>query len=316
MRRSLVFAALLIPAVASAGFRVSSFKKETKLGANTWNAASALDSHVESCWMVDPESENVGEWFELDLPRSEVDKLGLIVGWGKDESTFKDYARVKSAKVEIFGDTKADDVKVGEATVTFEDKPGMQIVELPDTKVGGEITGGKLKITVTEVYPGEDYPNLAVSEILAVLKETDVPAGVTVIKTPPAEAPGHDAMMLLDGSPTTFWSAPAGESLEMELRAEGYGLSSVGILPAPLASTRPKTVEVTVNDYAVTVSLPEPKAGEKLAPVWVNLPSVVGYTGSAWGNLHVKVIDTWAPAKDPNVAIAEIKLRYTNYEAL
>ena len=103
MRRSaLAVTLLLLPAVALAGFRASTFKKETKLGADTWNAASALDGKLESCWMVDPESENVGEWFEVDVPKSTVDKLGLVIGWQRDDKTFKDYGRVKTVRVSIF----------------------------------------------------------------------------------------------------------------------------------------------------------------------------------------------------------------------
>ena len=140
MRRlAIVSLVLFVSASALAsGFRASSFKKETRLGANFWNIASALDGKLDTCWMVDPESENVGEWFEVDVPRSEVDKLGLVIGWAKDEATFKDYARIKTVKVEMFGDAKAEDTKVAEATIAFEDKMEMQWVELPDTKVGSD----------------------------------------------------------------------------------------------------------------------------------------------------------------------------------
>lgn len=316
MRRLAFVSLVLLPAVALAsGFRASSFKKETRLGANYWNIASALDGKMDTCWMVDPESENVGEWFEVDVPRSEVDKLGLVIGWAKDEATFKDYARIKAVKVEMFGDAKAEDVKVGEATIAFEDKMGMQWIELPDTKVGGEITGGKVRVTVTEVYGGEDYPNLAVSELIVGLKEMDVPSTAIPFRTEPPSVAGHAAAMMTDNNPATFWSG-TGDGLEFDIRPEGYGVSSLGIVPGPAGSARPKTVEITVSDITVSVTLPEPKAGEKPVPTWVNLPSVVGYTGSAWGTIHIKLIDSYPGPKDPNVAIGELKLRYTAYEAL
>lgn len=315
MRRTALVALVLVPAVAFGGFRVSSFKKETKLGANFWNAASALDSKPDTCWMVDPESDNVGEWFEVDLPRSEVDKLGLIIGWAKDDKTFKDYPRIKAAKVELFGDDKSEDVKVGEATVTFEDKMGMQFVDLPDTKVGGEITGGKARITVTEVYPGEDYPNLAVSEVLIQLKDSEVPQTAIAFKTAPPETTGHDAMMMTDGNPATFW-AGAGDGLSFQIRAEGYGVSAIGLQPGPITQSRPKTVVVTVNDLPTTYTMPDMKPTDKPTVQWITLPSVVGYTGSAWGNIDVKIVDSYAGTKDPNIAIGELKLKYTNYEAL
>lgn len=315
--RRLVFAALLLPAVAAAsGFRASSFKKETRLGANYWNAAAALDSQPETCWMVDPESENVGEWFEVDVPRSEIDKLGLITGWAKDEATFKDYPRVKAAKVEIFGDGKTEDAKVAEAMVSFEDKLGMQFVDLPDTKVGSDMYGGKLRFTVTEVYPGEDYPNLAVSEVLVQLKDLDVPSTAIAFKVPPPETDGHDAMMMTDKAPGTFW-AGAGEGITFGVRAEGYGVSSLGLTQAPITQARPKTIEVTVSDVPATFTLPDyAKPTDKPIVTWVPLPSRVGYTGSAWGTITIKIIDTYPGTKDQNVAIGELELKYTNFESL
>ena len=56
MKRALAIAALLAPAIALAGYEVSSFKKEDKLGANYWNAASALDSNMETCWQINGEA--------------------------------------------------------------------------------------------------------------------------------------------------------------------------------------------------------------------------------------------------------------------
>ena len=314
MRRSYVLAAglLVVPAVALGGFRASSFKKETKLGANYWNAASALDTKMETCWQVDPEAENAGQWFEVDLPRGTVDKLSLVIGWDQDEKTFKDYARVKTARVEVFGSAEDEEAVVHEQTVTFEDKRGWQTVDLNDTAVGGELHGGRVRVTVTETYAGVDYPNLAVSEVLVRMTEQDVAKESIKLKTPPDSIQeGHAAEMITDGNAKTFWAAEKAGEHSFEIRADGFGVSSIGILPGPTSHGRPKTVEVTANAVTIKHTL-----ADKAEVQWFDLPSVVGYTGSAWGTVTVKVIDTYAGKSDPGPAIAEVALRYTNYEGL
>jgi hypothetical protein len=314
MRRSAVLAAtlLLVPAVAFGGFRVSSFKKETRTGANSWNAASALDGKMETCWQTDPEQENAGAWFEVDLPRGEVDKVAMVIGWDKDEQTFKDYPRVKTVRVEVFGNESDENARLVEQTYSFEDKRGWQSFDLPDTKVGGEMNGGKVKITVVDVYEGSDYPNLAVSEVLVHLKEQDVSAGSVKYKVPPANsADGKTGDEMLDGNVKTVWAAK-GPTTEFDIRAEGFGVSSIGIVPGPAGSARPKTVEITTNDITTSHVLAD-KPGEAQ---WVLLPAVVGYTGSAWGAIKVKVVDTYPGKTDQNVAIADVKMKYTNFEGL
>jgi hypothetical protein len=314
MRRTLLVASalVLVPAVALAGFRVSSFKKETKLGANYWNAAAALDSKLESCWMVDPESANVGEWFEIDLPKGTVDKLSLVIGWQRDESTFKDYPRIKTVKVEIFGSESDESAKVGEQLLTFEDKMDWQTMDLPDTPIGGEISGGRVRITVVDVYPGEDYPNLAVSEVLVRMKDQDVSKEAVRMVTPPAaSATGHDAPLMLDGDAKTYWASGAAGEASFQIKAEGFGVSSIGIQPGPLTSARPKTIEIQTNDNTVTYTM-----ADKPELQWFELPSLVGYTGSSWGPVTVTVKDTYPGKTDQNASITDVKLRYTNYEAI
>ena len=60
------------------------------MGANFYNAQAALDGKPDTCWMLPGESENVGEHIIIDIPRIEVDKIGLVVGFAKAEGTFLD----------------------------------------------------------------------------------------------------------------------------------------------------------------------------------------------------------------------------------
>jgi hypothetical protein len=310
MRRSALAATLImLPAVALAGFRVSTFKKETKLGADTWNAAAALDGKPETCWMVDPESENTGEWFEVDVPKSTVDKLGLVIGWNKDEKTFKDYGRVKSVRVSIYaveGDTKP----AAEQNITFEDKPGMQYVDLNNVAVGNEVSGGRVRFTITEIYPGDNFPTLGVSEAAVVLAETEVPGTALKVRSSPDAANGKDISAAQDGNVKTFFETAATPAA-FDVRADGFGLSSIGFVAGPATGARPKTVKITVNDAQVTTVL-----ADKPDAQWAGVPAVVGYTGSAWGTIHVEVLDTYPGKTSQTLGIAELKARYTNYEGI
>jgi hypothetical protein len=40
----------------------------------------------------------------------------------------------------------------------------------------------------------------------------------------------------------------------------------------------------------------------------------VGYTGSAWGEVKVKILETYPSSSSESVGIAEIKLKATNYD--
>jgi len=298
----------LLPSVAFAGFRVSSFKKENHLSANTWNAAAALDSDPTTCWMVDPEQPNEGSWFEIDIPKSALNKLSVDLGWDKDDKTFYDYPRAKTIKVEVF-DEAQDDKKVLEHTVTFEDKRGWQSVDLPETKVGNEVFGGKVRLTITAIYPGKDYPNLAMSEILLGLADFDAPAK---LETPPTTtADGHPGDNLIDGEASTYWLSDGdGAGSTFTVKADGFGVDKIGLQAGPKGYAHPKTIKIEANDLSRTYTMQDDTDLQ-----WFVVPPIIGYTGSGFGTVKVTVIDTY-PGSKPGLAIAEAQLEATNYGGL
>ena len=303
---------VVMPSVAFAGFQVSSFKKEHKLGENYWNVASALDGKAETCWMVDPEGENIGQWLEVDLPKGEVDNLRMNIGWDKDEKSFTNYARVKAARVEVFTQANSTDTtgtKVLEHTVNFEDKSGWQVIDLPNTKVGSEFFGGRMRLTITEIYEGRDYPYLAMSDVLVGMAEMDA-KNISFREEPTGAAEGHDSAMMMDGNAKTFWASEAsGDGQRFRVQAEGFGVSSIGLTAGPDTHARAKTVEVVAADIVKQVTLENNDQVQ-----WVELPAPIGYTGSAWGAVEVTVVDTYAGKSSPSLGIAEVVLKATNYE--
>lgn len=308
MLSATLLAALLLAPSAYAGATASHFKPENKLGSNFWNAPSAVDGKMDTCWMLQGESPNRGEWIQLDVPKGEVDKIGIMIGWAKDADTFKDYARVKEVKIEGFtiGDGQAL-VPTRSANVSFEDKQEWQVVDIDNIPIGQDMFGGKVKISVVDIYDGRDFPNLAVSEVLLYLKEFDATPTVTAANGTVA---GHAEESLIDQNPKSFWAATAGEA-SFTLEASGFGLASVGLTAGPKDYARPKKIEITASGRSKTYDVPD-TAG----PQWFQIPALTGYTGSAWGEVEVKILETWPGAKSSEVGIAEAALKATTYEGL
>ena len=305
MTRTLVALTLLSVALpASAGFEASSFKRESKLGKNHWNAGAALDANAQTCWQVDPELDNVGQWVQLDVPLGHVDKIGAVIGWDKDENTFFDHGRIKKVKIEVTAKGISGEIEQkGTAEASFEDKRGWQVVDIPDIKVKGEYMAARVRLTVLEVYPGKDFPHLAVSEVRVRLKE--FPADTLDFgAVPSTEDPAHSGLDMIDDNPKTFWAA-TDKTATFGLKAPGYGLSSVGLHAGPKSHARPKKVKITNQNQEITHEL-EDKPGEMQ---WLLLPTMTGYTGGGWGEVTVEILESY-PGDEPmnGVALAEAKM--------
>jgi len=301
--------ALALAPRAQAGAVVSSFKPETQMGANTYNAQAAIDGKLDTAWQVPGESKNVGEFIVLDVPKTTLDKVGLDIGWDDSEKRFFDYARVKTLTVEVTAyDENQDLVPVGTATVSFEDKRGMQVVDIPDIAVGTDLFGGKVKLTVTEIYPGKDYPNLAVSEVLLHMAEFDAAAKIVDISS---EDAGHTRDSLIDDNDKTFWTGSSKDA-SITFGADGFSLAEVGLRPVSKDYDRLKKVRLTANDRSSEIDLPD-----SLDEQWMQIPAVVGFTGSAWGDMKIEVLETWPGTKSPGkLGLKELDLKATAFEGL
>lgn len=305
MRSPLVFACIaLLPVTALAGFRVSSVNDRGQ-NAHRYDAASAIDDKPETAWMLHPESDQVGEHIEIDVPKSTVDKIAVMIGWEKDEKTWGDYGRIKTARLELYTDGTDGNKRVFEKEVSFEDKMGLQVIDIDDTEVGSELSGGKARLTITAVYPGRDYPSVALSEFRVLLKEMDAPTAI--VGEEPAAVEGHGFMNAVDDNPRTYFvSEDSNPSFTVE--ASGFGVSSLVVTPGPKTYARPKTLEVECADQTRTYTLEDSNKAQSFA-----LPAIVGYSGSAWGSIKVTVKDTY-PGSKPGVAFGAVKIKATNYD--
>ncbi len=306
MRTLTLTALLLLPSFAFAGAKASAFKKDPKQGNNYWAANAAIDGKLETAWQVPGESDNVGEWIELGVPGGDVDKIVIYPGLGQSEEAFKDHPRIKQLRVDVnvTGDDEA--VKtVGTASITVEDKAAMQIIDIPDIKTG-EGLYRNVRLTVEEIYEGEDFPSLAVSEVGILMKEFD--ARVTIAAAS-AEVAGKGKELATDENPKTAFATQAGAELTVSMGT--YSISSVGFLATDKTMARPKTVEITTGPVKATVVLAD-KPGEAQ---WAALPVFNGTNGGYAGDFTVKIVDAYPGTKSQDIGVAELKARATSLEA-
>lgn len=293
---------VLVPLAAAAGGRVSHFKAENKLGANYYNVQAAIDGKVETAWMVPGESDNKGEWIEVDIPTGEVDKIAVYPGYGKSPDTFSDFPRVKQFRVDVYAiDENMESAIAGTATIDLADKPEMQVVDVADVKTG--VNGGRVRLAVMDVYPGQDYPNLAVSEVVVLMKEIEGKANISEIS---AEMEGHSRETLMDGNPKTFWMADV-KGASLTLQSTGFAMSSLGFLPEGKEYARPKTVKISVGPVSKVTEFPD-TPGERWAPI----PAFNGYNGGGFGDVQVEILDVY-PGTNPQLGISELKVRASTY---
>ena len=314
MRRplaTLAAAALLLPLAVQAAPEASSEKREsrTTFGSAPHALTAALDGDPATAWMVDPEQSNEGSWIQLDVPRGKVDQVQLLVGWNKDEESWEDHARLKAGRLEVFTVDGTDKTLVHEQTFEVTDSKEMQTVDLPSPQVGGELSGGIIRLTVTEVFPGKDFQHLALGEFLVLLEEFD--AAAITPESASSEAEGHPLAEATDGSSRTYWAAGADDEAPMLTVDPGrYSASSVGLTVGVRGHARPKTIKLGQGGQERTYEVPN-KSGTH----WFLVPPVMGYNGSGFGSLEITVVDTWPDSGDGPVAISEIALKATALSA-
>ncbi len=316
-RAALMGLGLTLSATAFAGATASSFQKENRKGANYWNAVSALDGKLETCWRVPGESSNTGEWLQVDLPKSGVAGISMVNGWGKDTDTYKDFARIKQVRVDVMKMSESFDLElVGSETIDFvdQDEPSMQTVMLPNIIEIDSDAGGAVKLTVTEVYAGVDFPSLAMSEIIVELDESKLspPAAFTVLGASSNEG---DSLKMEDGNARTAWvgdtkteDAPAW----ITVQATGFGMSKIGLQRLSTSYDRPKKVKIKVGTKEVVVDVADSKDMQ-----WLEVPSTFGYSGSTLGDITLEVVDVYPGSSNAGkLGIAEITAKATQFDAL
>lgn len=279
---------LAIPAVALAGASASNFRKgDRSVGENYWNANSTIDNKMETAWMVPGESPNMGEWIMIDAPKGTLEGIRIVNGWAKDEASWADHPRVKGLRVDVLCCTGDPQMSTqGTKTVAVEDTMEWQTLPV-GLDIGNEYFGGKVKIFVTEIYEGKDFPNLAISELRLQMKEFDGPSAYNPSGAS-EEANGTMLLDLMDEDNKTTWQATSAGA-KFSLEPNGVGPSSLRWVHAKDKTfDRAKVVKVTINQMSVTTEVPN-KDGQH----FVEIPAPFGYNGSGFGDVEVEVVEVY-----------------------
>jgi hypothetical protein len=131
---------------------------------DSYGPEALADGKGQTAWVV---ARGPGEWFELvfepagfhpDVPenntRTGVDRLYLWNGYNKSPERWREHARVHHLRLDV------DDRPVAVLTLLDEQRP--QRVDLPRTLLR---RGMHFRFTVLDVFPGNRFDELAVSEV-------------------------------------------------------------------------------------------------------------------------------------------------------
>lgn len=299
---------LALQAPSFAGAKVSSYRTNNRAGGEIYNAQSAIDGNFATAWQLPGDSNNVGEWILIDVPKSTLDKVGCVIGWQEDEKRFFDYARVKTLEVDVMAYDENNELKpAGTRTVSFEDKLGWQVVDIEDIAIGTEFFGGKVRLTIKEIYPGKDFPNVAISEVLLHMAELHSPKPTIVAIS--SEEGANTQGNLVDENDKTFWVGRT-EGASITLQADGFSLSRVGFKAVSKEYDRPARVRVTVKGRSEEVAVPD-----SLDMQWVNIPAAIGFTGGGWGEVQLEILETHPGTKYPGkIGLRTLQTKATAFD--
>lgn len=129
---------------------------ETYSGGTIYNYASnVLDSDRTTAWCESIKGHGIGEWllFESDS-QGYIYDISLINGYVKKETLYQMNDRLKKAVLTFDDGTTLD--------IEFED----QNLELQTIYFDEPVLTKTVMLTISEVYPGDDYPDLCITEVM------------------------------------------------------------------------------------------------------------------------------------------------------
>ena len=143
-------------------FKDSSHLKEQ--GENIYTTEVLWDGEFDTAWCEGSEGDGVGEWIEFHLDEygnreiKDVNFNGITIanGYLKSEEIWKKNSRVKEFRMDING-----------APVCYiRLKDNMYIQDVLFTSPYFVSEGDVIRLTITDVYPGEIYSDTCISEIV------------------------------------------------------------------------------------------------------------------------------------------------------
>ena len=118
----------------------------------TYHALSAIDGTLSTPWVEGVAGPGIGEWIMLTFPGTiEVHRIGLDVGYDRDEDIFFANNRLKRATITF---SNGDHIELA-----FFDTRGVQMRDI------APVATTSVKVVIDEVYPGSRYEDTCLAEI-------------------------------------------------------------------------------------------------------------------------------------------------------
>ncbi|MCK6529238.1 discoidin domain-containing protein [Myxococcota bacterium] len=313
---SALLVALAVPSGdAGAAVEAKSYYRDPLKEEYTFAPSRAADGDPETGWIEGQEGDGAGEWLQLDVPKGEIVKLQVQTGIGKDAATAARYGRVKDATIELFSmDDDQKLVPIKQIPFTFQDVPGLQEIPIGGpVKVGSDLWGGKIRLTIRSSYKGTDFDsNVAVGDVLATFKEDTAP---TMVLDASGDGPGGSRDALVDEDEKTAWIADGGVGQWIEVEAADWAISGVGLVPgnnkSPAtwkANARVKDVEITVNGVGQLHTF-----ADKPVMQWVAFPPKGGTNGGHYGGVKIEIKSVYPGTENQSAAISEVQIRAISF---
>lgn len=141
---------------------VKTTTKAEPSGGMTYDAANIIDGNMKTCWLSATDGKNEDIEITIDLEEVEgitqavVSDIYFFSGNRKDYQTWKDYNRIKKVTMMV------NDLPYGE--IKFEDTYKQQSIDLDKFKIDRS-RRCRIRIRIVDVYKGNKYNQLAVSDI-------------------------------------------------------------------------------------------------------------------------------------------------------
>lgn len=129
-------------------------------GANSYDVSNLSDNNPSTAWVEGKEDYGIGEYLEFETYPNTNTFYAILNGYQSDKKTWQANSRIKRLKV-----MQRDKII---CIIELQDKMGIQTFEIIDENNLFDEDGDKIRLVIDEVYEGDKYKDVAISELFEV----------------------------------------------------------------------------------------------------------------------------------------------------
>ncbi|MCK4505099.1 MAG: hypothetical protein KAW14_05745 [Candidatus Aegiribacteria sp.] len=142
-----------------------------------YSISNLLDMDFQTAWVEGSSGDGTGEWIEIDLSEFSVAYIGILNGYAKDENIYYGNSRIREVRYELTYDKEESSYSYFsgdiEETVDLTDIPWTVFDDSNFSKFvqtiyssGMEKPISKIRLEILDIYPGDDYDDLCITELI------------------------------------------------------------------------------------------------------------------------------------------------------